>query len=202
MTKACPVVYLPGASGSSRVWAATAARLGHRESILLDYPGLGDERAVAEIQSLDDLARWLCRGLPASFDLVSLSMGSAIALRLALLAPERVRRVVLVTPAGGVDVAALGATDWRDGFCRRRPTAPRWFVDDHVDLSSQLGRVAQRTLLLLGECDVIAPPSVGRHLSELLPSARFEVIANATHDLEDEQPDLVSQWIEMYLSRP
>lgn len=197
-----PVVYLPGASGRSTVWRAIAESLARRRRpVLIDYPELGDAPPDASVHSLDDLTSWLQTRLPAVFDLVSLSMGSALALRLALACPERVRKLVLVTPAGGVDAAAFSALDWRETFVRRRPDAPRWFVDDRVDLSAELGLVKSATLIVCGELDLIAPPAIGQHLLARLPQARLELVPETTHDLEEEQPLLLAGLIEAHLRK-
>ncbi len=197
-----PVVYLPGASGRSAVWRPIAERLARRRRpVLVDYPGLGDAPADPTIRSLDDLTRVVSATLPLRTDVVSLSMGSAVALRLALEYPERVRRLVLVTPAGGADARLFGATDWRPAFCARRPDAPRWFVDDARDLAGELGRVTARTLLVMGEHDSIAPVAFANHLRTRLPFAVLEIVAAATHDLEDEAPDLVASLIEAHFRR-
>src|SRR5882757_198935 len=101
-----PVAYLPGASGRSANWEPIASVLAfRREALLIDYPGLGEHDEVTGIADLSDLTRWIARGLPELCDVVTLSMGSAIGLRLALDYPERVRRLVLVAPCGGLDVA-------------------------------------------------------------------------------------------------
>jgi pimeloyl-ACP methyl ester carboxylesterase len=140
--------------------------------------------------------------LPARIDVVSLSMGSAVALRLALTCPERVRRLVLVTPAGGADARRFGATDWRPAFRARRPDAPPWFVDDDAsDLSDDLGGVTARTLLVASEHDSIAPVAFANHLRTRLPFATLEVVPAATHDLEDEFPDLAASLIEAHFRR-
>lgn len=197
-----PVVYLPGASGRSAVWRPIAERLARRRSpIFIDYPGLGDAPLDSSIRSLDDLSRVVSASLPPRADVVSLSMGSAVALRLALHYPERVRRLVLVTPAGGTDALLFGATDWRPSFRARRPDAPRWFVDDARDLAGELGRVTARTLLVAGEHDSIAPIAFANHLRTRLPFATLELVPAATHDLEDEFPDLVASLIEAHFRR-
>jgi pimeloyl-ACP methyl ester carboxylesterase len=195
-----PIAYLPGASGSAAVWRPIAERLASRRPPLLyDYPGLGDERATAGIESLSDLALSVLRDLPARSDLVALSMGAAVALRLASEHPERFRSLVLVAAASGVDVLGLGGLDWRDSFRRRRPHAPRWFLDDAVDLSDRLHRVTAPTLLIFGDDDLIAPVAVGQHLLARLPSAKLEIVPGGTHDLEAEEPDLLASLIEAHL---
>jgi len=142
-----PIAYLPGASGGASVWRPIAERLASRRPpVLCEYPGLGNDSATEGIASLSDLALTILGGLPARCDLAALSMGAAVALRLASEHPERFRRLVLVAAAGGVDVLGLGGLDWRDSFRRRRPQAPRWFLDDQVDLSDRLNRVTAPTL--------------------------------------------------------
>jgi pimeloyl-ACP methyl ester carboxylesterase len=68
------------------------------------------------IASLDELAHHLVMTLPSRFDAVALSRGGAVALRIAISHPERMRRLVLVTTAGGIDMSAFGAVDWRPSF--------------------------------------------------------------------------------------
>jgi pimeloyl-ACP methyl ester carboxylesterase len=200
VTSHLPIAYLPGASGRGAVLGPVAARLAkRREPHVVDYPELSSAPKVAGIDSLDDLCRHVGAQLPPRFDAVALSMGVAIALRLALAAPERVRRLVLVAPAGGVDVRALGGVDWRPAFTSRRPDAPRWFVDDAVDLTPQLSLVRAPTLIVCGEHDLVAPVAVGRYLLERLPEARLETIPGATHDLEQEFPDLIASLVEAHL---
>lgn len=195
-----PIAYLPGASGSAAVWRGIAHRLAaRRPPILCDYPGLGNDRASEGIESLEALTLAVLRELPARSDLVALSMGSALALRLVIEHRERFRGLVLVAAAGGVDVASLGGLDWREAFRRRRPRAPTWFLDDRVDLTHRLNEVLVPTLLVFGDRDLIAPVAVGRHLLARLPVAKLEVVAGASHDIEEEHPDLVASLIEAHL---
>ncbi|MCC6994205.1 MAG: alpha/beta fold hydrolase [Deltaproteobacteria bacterium] len=193
------VVMLPGAGGRRALLAEVAARLPGRTVTVCGYPGLDGVAAAPELSTLDDLMQRLLAGLPERFDLVAKSMGSVLALRLVLAAPQRVRRLVLLATTGGLDVAAEGAAEWREAFVRAYPEAPRWFVDDRSDVEAELGRVQQPTLLLFGEADELAPVAVGRRLLAGLPRARLEVLAAATHDLEGEQPDLVAALIEAHL---
>jgi pimeloyl-ACP methyl ester carboxylesterase len=201
-TKCLPIVYLPGASGRKTVWQGVAERLAtRREPHFVEYPGLSDVRLDIPLQSVTELTHWVRSRLPERFDVVSLSMGSAIGLRLALEAPERVRSLVLVTAVGGVDARTLGGMDWRPSFVARRPDAPRWLVDDATDLTERLQEVRAPVQLVYGELDLIAPPTVGRHLLEHLPNAWLEIVQGATHDLEEEEPELLASLIERHLRR-
>lgn len=198
-TEYLPVAYLPGASGRSTVWEPIANVLAHRrEAFLFAYPGLGDT-AHEEIRSLPDLVRWVASELPERCDLVALSMGSTIALRLALEYPERIRRLVLVVPCGGMNAERFGALDWREAFVSARPYAPRWFVTDTSDFSERLGQINAPTLLVLGEDDRIAPPAIGEFLADKLPNAKLEVVSDASHDLEEEHPAFLASLIEAHL---
>jgi pimeloyl-ACP methyl ester carboxylesterase len=201
-TEYLPVVYLPGAGGRSTVWEPIAQVLAHRrEALIFDYPGLGDAPARKGVDSLTALALWVASELPERCDVVSLSMGSTLALSLALSHPERIRRQVLVVPCGGVNARRFGALDWRDTFRRERPRAPRWFVDDASDFSDQLPTVHAPTLLVLGADDPIAPPAIGQFLLGRLPSAKLEIVPDAGHDLEEEHPALLASLIEAHLRR-
>jgi len=197
-----PIAYLPGASGLWTTWEPIAAVLAsRREPLLFDYPGLGESAQNPELDSLDTLADWIVNELPERVDLVSLSMGSALALRVALAHPERIRRLVLVTPCGGVNAGRFGALDWRDAFRARRPDAPTWFLDDLRDLGPRLDQVRAPTLVVVGERDLIAPKAIGDYLVQQLPNAKLEVVPSATHDLEEEEPAFLASLIEAHLRR-
>jgi pimeloyl-ACP methyl ester carboxylesterase len=173
-----------------------------RETILCGYPGLGGVAPSPLVATMADLQAHLLERLPARFDLVTMSMGGVLGLRIALEHPERLRRLILMATSGGVDVAALGGVDWRDNLRKQQPDSPTWFTDDRTDVTPRLGRVPHPTLLIYGDADPIAPPDVGRLLQRNLPDARLEVLAGATHDLEIEQPVTIAAMIEAHLREP
>jgi pimeloyl-ACP methyl ester carboxylesterase len=197
-----PVAYLPGASGLWTTWEPIAAVLAsRREPLLFDYPGLGESAENPNLRSLSELADWIADELPQQCDLVALSMGSALALRLALNHAARIRRLVLVTPCGGLNAARFGALDWRDTFREQRPDAPGWFLDDRADFSQRLREISAPTLVVVGDNDLIAPASIGQFLAQQLPSAKLEVVPGATHDLEEEHPAFLASLIEAHFRR-
>ena len=153
------------------------------------------------MRSLSELAEWIADELPERCDLVSLSMGSALALRLALDHAERIRRLVLVTPCGGLDAQRFGALDWRDAFREQRPDAPHWFLEDQADFGDRLREILLPTLVVVGDTDLIAPPAIGRFLVDQMPSAKLEIVADASHDLEEEHPAFLASLIEAHFRR-
>ncbi|HYP89376.1 MAG TPA: alpha/beta hydrolase [Polyangiaceae bacterium] len=195
-----PLVFFPGAGGKVEFLRPIGERLARRrETRICEYPGLGGAAANAELRSLADLQRHLLASLPEQFDLVTMSMGGVLGLRIALEQPQRVRKLVLMATSGGVDVGALGALDWRDNFQRLQPERPTWFVEDRTDVTQQLGEIRHPTLLIFGDADLIAPAEVGQLLLASLPNARLEIIPGATHDLEIDHPDLIASMIEAHL---
>jgi pimeloyl-ACP methyl ester carboxylesterase len=203
-----PIVYLPGASGRAAVWAPVAQRLARRRRpVLLGYPlwgdtpsAWGDTPSAPGPGSCAELLAWLAERVPEHADLVSLSAGAELALELGLALPGRIRRLVLVTPASGFDVEGTGALDFRDGFRERRPDVPSWFLEAR-DLGERLALVTQRTLIVVGADDPIAPPAAGERLLSKLPNGRLEIVPGATHDLEEQEPDLLAALIEAHLRR-
>ena len=75
-------------------------------------------------------------------------MGGVIAMRAALDKPALITHLVLTVTSGGLDMAGAGAQDWRTGFAEANPQLPDWFLTFRADLSRDIGRIAQPTLLL------------------------------------------------------
>ncbi|GAB2528985.1 alpha/beta fold hydrolase [Nocardia heshunensis] len=97
------VVLLHGQPGDRSDWDAVSARLpGTVTPLAVDRPGYGDNPDPAG--SIEDNARWLLERLDRDgiedAVLVGHSYGGAVALAVALLAPQRVRGLVLVASVG------------------------------------------------------------------------------------------------------
>jgi len=90
------VVMLHGWGLHSGVWADTANALASEFRVtLVDLPGHGHSAAAGE-PTLDGMAQAMGDVLPAGAHLVGWSLGGMVALRLALLYPGRVAKLVLV----------------------------------------------------------------------------------------------------------
>ena len=197
-----PLVFLPGAAGRAAFWRPVADRLAHLgPAHLLGYPGFGGLPEDPRIASLDDLFGWMVARLPeGSSHLIAQSMGGVLAARLALERPERVARLVLVATSGGVDVARLGAAEWRREYRAALPDVPSWFVDDRTNLANRLADLRAPTLLVWSDSDPISPPSVARFLAARIPGARVATVAGGTHSFASERPDEVAAIIGAHLA--
>ena len=80
------------------------------------------------------------------------------------------RRLVLCTTSGGVDVASLGATDWRPGYRAEMSHVPDWFVVDRTDITARLPTLRAPTLVLYGDQDPLCPEGVARFLASRIPA--------------------------------
>lgn len=197
-----PLVFLPGAGGSASFWRPVADKLADLGPVhLFGFPGFGGLPADPGIESLDDLFEWLVERLPpGAGDVIAQSMGGILAARLALERPERVARLILVATSGGVNVARLGAAEWRHEYRASQPNVPTWFVDDRTDLTEQLGRIRAPTLLLSSDADPISPPAVARFLAERIPGARIAIVAGGTHSFANERAEEVASVIRSHLA--
>ena len=178
------ILFLPGAGGAPEFWQPVATLLPPSTRCeLIGWPGLGAQPHDPAVRGLDDLVRLVREGLAEPVDIVAQSMGGVVAARLALEVPDKVRRLVLTVTSGGVDMAGLGASDWREDYRRTNPQAAAWVTEQRVSPDLPVERIAAPTLLLWGDDDPISPVAVGRHLQARLPSARLHVVRGGRHDL-------------------
>jgi pimeloyl-ACP methyl ester carboxylesterase len=68
-------------------------------------------------------------------------------------------------------------------------------VMDDPTLAKRLGSLQVPTLVLWGDSDRIASPEYGRAYAEAIPMARFQVLADAGHLPQVENPEAVLQAI-------
>ncbi len=197
-----PVLFLPGAGGRASFWRPVADRLADLGvPRLVGWPGFGDVPPDPRIASLDDLFAWLVARLPpGESDVVAQSMGGVLAARLAIERPARVARLVLAATSGGVDVARLGAEDWRPGYRASLPDVPPWFAEDRTELTDRLGSIRAPTLLLAGDADPLSPPPVARFLASRIRGARIAIVAGGSHAFASERPDDVARAVRAHLA--
>ena len=195
------LIFLPGASGNREFWKPVSAGLRHPGARrFMTWPGFGGVPPEPGVNGIDDLVARVTREISGPVALLAQSMGGVVAVRAALEKPHLVRRLVLSVTSGGIDVASLGAADWRPSFVKNNPGLPSWFVDERHDLTARIREITIPVLLLWGDADPISPVAVGRRLAELFPNSRLVVFAGGTHDLVLERADEVVHHVERHLA--
>lgn len=220
-----PLVFIHGSGDSARRWDRLIQHLGEpaRRAVALDLPGHGgrvgeplpDPATVAEYAAVvrRDIEG---RGL-AGVILVGHSLGSAIALRLALDAAELVERVALIGAGARLRVLpallelarAQPEVAWRQvvelghapGYealaeadaSGASPAVPGALYRDLTacdtfDVMAELGGVRQPALVIVGAEDQMTPPKYAAYLVEHLPRATLVTIPNVGHYVMDEAP--------------
>jgi 2-succinyl-6-hydroxy-2,4-cyclohexadiene-1-carboxylate synthase len=102
------IVLLHGFGGTRHGWDAVIGELGRRSEperyrpLAVDLPGHGEFGALRPI-SLRSSAEHVLALAPPRFVLGGYSMGGRIALHVALAAPQRVSRMVLISTTAGID---------------------------------------------------------------------------------------------------
>ena len=151
------LVLLHGWGMHSGVWAATAANLSSAFKVTaVDLPGYGGRPSVAPY-ALETLATVVAAGLPPRFDLCAWSLGGQLALTMARIMPERVRRLVLV----GTNPCFTSRTDWQCAI------APDILIQFSHDLTHHYEATLKRFLALQVHGDVAARQTLA-HLRALL----------------------------------
>lgn len=232
-----PVVLIHGSGDSAAAWAGVIERLGawRGRAVALDLPGHGgrlgeplpepDTVAGYAEAVRRDLAR---RGIGRAV-VVGHSLGGAIALHLALEAPELVERIALVGAGARMRVlpallesagrdpgaawreaVALGHAPGHEEMAARyaaesAPVAPNALHDDLVacdgfDIMARLGEIGQPALVVVGEVDRLTPPKYAAFLAEGLPHARLVTLPGAGHFAMHEEPEGVAEALRGWLA--
>ncbi|XXF80023.1 alpha/beta fold hydrolase [Myxococcaceae bacterium GXIMD 01537] len=197
------LLFLPGAGGAASFWHPLGSLLPSSWSkTYLSWPGLGHEPHEPALQSLDDAVAHAASRLARPSVVVAQSMGGLVAVRVALAHPDRISHLVLTATSGGVDVASLGASDWRTAYRAEYPKAADWILSERADLTAELHRISIPTLLLWGDADSISPVAVGRRLEQLMPRARLRVLAGGDHPFARDRAAEIAPWVMEHLAAP
>jgi 2-succinyl-6-hydroxy-2,4-cyclohexadiene-1-carboxylate synthase len=99
------VVLLHGFGGTHRMWDGVAGRLDAERyrPLALDLPGHGEAAEAGRPITFAGCVEHVLARAPARFILGGYSLGGRVALHVALAAPQRVARLVLVASSAGID---------------------------------------------------------------------------------------------------
>lgn len=157
-----PVLFIHGVGMNAAIWQPQIERMADRwDVIAIDMLGHGRSPLPPQVPELADYARQAIRLLDHlglnSVSVVGHSMGALVAQELALLAPERVSRIVSLNAvfrrppdlAEAVRERAAALTGHGD-TAGAAQTIARWFGDP---ISAELMAAAEKTAAALGEVD-------------------------------------------------
>lgn len=202
------LVLLNGITRPAKSWHSLRSELRPASMLALDGVGTtSNTTASIPEQARDVLARMDADGIAAA-DVIGFSHGGLIAQQLAHIAPERVRRLVLLATSCGTGAIAPEFT-WSMGPWLRTRDADAHDVStiagQLIAISawssiSFLGSIAAPTLVMHGTHDRLVPVENARILARRIPGARLELL-DCGHDLQ--RPDrvpLVARAINEFLS--
>lgn len=199
-----PVVLIHGLGLTATVWEDHLIRLadaGYR-GIAPDLPGFGDSPGPLSGLSVDEAAQWLLQ-LADALDLdravwLGHSVGTQLAVRLAVTAPERAAGLVLAAPTGRTGrhairpLLGLLATAFQErpplvaGVVRRYLRSPlttvaTWVRSIRHNTVLDAPLVSCPTLLVIGGADLVVPERFVTLLATLIPGADTTRLEDATH---------------------
>lgn len=215
-----PLLLVHGISCCTQTWEPFLRVVVRREDapglIVPDLPAHGRSAKPARLLGMADYAGWTERLLSrlevGSVDVMGHSMGCQVALALADLHPERVRRLVLLGPTtGGKHVSTLRnftgllADSTRERltynllllgvFLRMGP--PRYLLTiremQRDDAFEHARHVEAPALVLQGSRDLIVPKRVGRKLASALCCGTYAEVPRAPHAAQFSHPELTAE---------
>ena len=240
---AFPLVLLHAGQASSTMWFPNIADLSTRFHVLaLDTIGEPGKSAPArQYATKRDAALWLAGVLDAlgisRAHVMGLSRGGWLALDLALHAPERLERIVLLSPAAAFvplnaffsavvqavmrlptrSIAKMALKSWvARGFVVNPVFAEQfmtglqnwnWSVNTRGYAGimpckfgdEELSQIRQPVLMLIGDQDRLNPPQSLERAKRTIPHLEGEIIPQAGHFLNMEQPEAVDARILQFL---
>lgn len=234
-TKAGPVlVFVHGAGSTGRVWQAQWTWFGDKAGVIVpDLPGHGGSGGSG-CDSIDAYADTVVRLMQkldrGKYVLIGHSMGGATAQTVALLHPELLSGLVLVSTGSRLRVApqvfSSIETDYRqyldisvsfslsESADERTKQAFRDVLSttspgvayndfkacDRFDVMERIAGIPVRTLILAGDRDMLTPLKYSRFLHEKISGSALKVFGDAGHMVMMEKPEEVNREIESFLS--
>lgn len=188
-TEERPLLLVNGLGAALDTWEPLRAALGARRTIAFDAPGTGGSSTPLRPLTIRELAGLALEVVAQlgheEVDVLGYSFGGAVAQELARLAPERVRRMVLAATSFGWGAplgdpfAMIAAASGSASLAPRPDPLGYWWQLLAISAWSSfpwISRVQQRTLVLAGAHDRVAPVAAARLLARELPHAELAVV--------------------------
>jgi len=197
--------------------------------IAFEMPGFGASPENTRSASIEDLARTMNNAVSAlkieRHSLMGTSFGSKVALWMALLRPELVDTIVLISPAAiraqqgpvPTHVTPEEAAKLLYAHPERQPKTPpppRELVAKHAALTSRLlgpprdgpfeARLAtlpHPVLALFGTSDRVTPPEGAHLFREILPNCNIVMVYDAAHAIDADRPEALASEVGDFLAR-
>jgi pimeloyl-ACP methyl ester carboxylesterase len=218
-----PLILLHGGLATIETWSNQRPALAERYRVYLperrghgrtpDVPGA----TGFDVMAGDTIAFMEALEIPSAH-LVGWSDGGIIALEIALMRPDLVRRLVLIGTAAHIDGYTAETHDWiqnatpetfpsvlRDAYERLSPDGPDhfrvvfeklvavWRTEPRHD-AAELAQLAAPTLVAIGDSDLVTVEHAAEMRRAIL-DAQLAVVPGAGHGLMFEKPDLVNRLI-------
>ncbi len=191
------LLFLNGLTRPLESWMPVLQALPGRTIVTFDAPGVGGSPTPILPLSIRRLARVALAvlddaGQDGPVDVLGFSHGGAVAQELAIDAPERVRRLMLVSTSCGVGATPGSQTVLRS--LRPSEVTSQWPRPDALGTLWHflaisgwssipfLGALTMPTLVISGAYDRVVPPANSRLLAQRIPGAEL-VILEGGHDL-------------------
>ncbi len=210
MRAATPVLLLRPLAGTMWLWGAFRDQLAIRHPVIAcHHRGAGSSPPATVATSTRTMARDAARlldHLRTSAYVFGLSLGGMVATWLAIDRPDLVAGLVVASAPtrGTAEMRSLASP--RVSAAQRSDGGSLRIVLQHAaaaalhDASHDVGRIAAPTLCVAGGLDELVPPAAIADLARAIPSARFDVIDDAGHDLSLEAPDELARRVSSFFS--
>jgi pimeloyl-ACP methyl ester carboxylesterase len=197
--------------------------------VAFEMPGFGASPENTRSESIEALARTMNAAVSAlgieRYSLMGTSFGSKVALWMALLRPEAVESIVLISPAAirekqgpvPTHVPPEEALRLLYAHPERQPPSPPpppGMMEKHAALTnrllgpprdapfeSRLTELHRPVLALFGTSDRVTPPE-GAHLyREILPNCHIVMVYDAAHAIDADRPEALASVVADFLAR-
>jgi pimeloyl-ACP methyl ester carboxylesterase len=197
--------------------------------IAFEVPGFGDSPVNDRSKSMEELAGTMNAAVAAlgieRYNLMGTSFGSKVALWMAILKPEAVPAIVLISPAAirlgqttpPTHVSPAEAMRMLYRHPERQPrTAPpapgvmekQRALSDRLlgpprdpAFEARLGALDMPVLALFGTADPVTPPAGGHLYRQSLPNCHLVMVYDAAHAIDADRPEATAALVDDFLKR-